>query len=194
MSEHASIESIDCLQNLRSAVAKFVDVTGSALLTADAEIDRTADWLRRDRPTYWKGQLRKREEAVTQARLALNRKRSMPTATGSQPSTVDEEKALSRRQRLLEEAEHKALAVKRWNRQFDKGVNQYRSGLREIRTLVDADLPSAMSQLQRLVISLERYVALKPPSADRAQSETERTRSDEPPIQQRPSESGEEGP
>ena len=193
MSDYASIQSIDCLRDLRSAVAKFIDSVGSALLAADAEVDRTTDWLRRDRPAHWKGQLRKREEAVTQARLALNRKRSMPTATGAKRSTVDEEKELSRRRRLLEEAEHKALAVKRWNQQFAKAVMQYRSGVREILALVDTDLPSAMAELHRHLIALERYVALKPPSADRPNTITQWTRSDEPPIQQRPSESGEEG-
>ena len=194
MSDYASIQSIDCLRDLRTAIARFIDSVGSALLAADAEIDRTADWLRRDRPAHWKAQLRKREEAVTRARLDLNRRRSMPTATGAKRSTVDEEKELSRRRRLLEEAEQKMLAVKRWDQQFAKGFTQYRSGVREILALVDTDLPAAMAELQRLLIALERYVALKPPSADRPKTGTDWTRSDEPQIQQRPTESGKEGP
>jgi hypothetical protein len=207
MTDHAHVESIDSLKALRAAVIKFIDAAGQALLQADAQIDRTLDWLRRDRPAHWQGQIRKRSDEVTTARLELNRKRLSPTASGAAPSTVDEEKGLARATHRLEEADAKLLAVKTFERRITRGLTHYRASVSRVKALCNGDLPRAATDLERMIESLEAYLAIEPPRADAGRApdpptpgthgflgSQDQETPDEPSIQQRDVEPGCEEP
>lgn len=190
MAGEARIDSIDALKALRSALLKFIEAVDEATLEADAEIEHTLEWVRRDQSAYWRGQIRRRTERVQIAKQDLSRKRMSFTASGKPPSTVDEEKALAVAVRRLEEAEHKVEAVKVWARRIEKERFVYRAAMGPMRGLIERDLPKAVRELDRMLGSLDAYLALRAPvvedAADRAGLHPDRrpeTDETEPPPQ-----------
>jgi len=163
MGSEARVDSIDALKGLRAGVLKFMEAADQATLEADAEIERTLDWVRREQTAYWRSQIRRRTEQVQLARQDLSRKRMSFTASGRPPSTVDEEKALAAALRRLEEAENKARAVKVWARRLEKERIAYKASTGPLRTLIEGDLPKAVREVDRMLDALDAYLTLQPP-------------------------------
>ena len=67
MSETARIDSIAELRGFRVALIKFTEACNVALGDAEADMQRTLQWLERDQISYWNGQLAKRAEIVVSA-------------------------------------------------------------------------------------------------------------------------------
>src|SRR5436190_13737283 len=107
MAEYANVESIDALSALQRAIVKFIDSANTALTDADAEVLRTLTWLEGEQQTYWQHQLRKRSEMVNRCREAVREKKLFKDSAGRQQSAIDEERALTKALRALEEAEQR---------------------------------------------------------------------------------------
>src|SRR5436309_9107343 len=101
MSFGARLESIEDLRTLRARLAGLSQHVQTALLEAEGELTRTADWLARTQSYHWKEQLRQRGEEFTRARSALTRKKNEKSALGGRPSCVEEEQIFKRAQRRL---------------------------------------------------------------------------------------------
>ena len=168
MAEFARVESIDSLKALRAGLLKFIEAADQASLEADAEIAHALEWVRREQAAYWQGQVRRRTERVQIAKQDLSRKRTSFTASGSPPSTVDEEKALAAARRRLEEAEQKVRAVKVWARRIEKERFAYQGSIGPLRGLTERELPKAVRELDAMLESLEAYLALEAPSGEGA--------------------------
>jgi len=166
MAEYARVGSIDALRALRSGVLRFIEAAEQATFEVESEIQRTLEWLRRDQAAHWRGQVRRRTEDVRRARLALNRKKSLPAIGTRPPSTVEEEDALNLARRRLEEAEQKIQAVKVWAQRIEKKRTAYRGSLGPFLALTDGELPRAVRELDQMVASLDAYVALETPDAE----------------------------
>ena len=173
MNPTARVDSIQALGEFRAGLWKFADVVQSALSEADADLRRTTVWLERDRSAYWKKQLEQRAEAVHQAKLALDHKRLYKTPTGGRYSIVEEQKALARARRRLEEAEQKTAAVARWRRRLEKESFEYRAQVQPLARLVETEVPKAVARLDRLVASLEAYVAVSAAGGTAAEQSAE---------------------
>ena len=168
MAEFARVDSIDALKALRVGLLKFIEAADQATVEADFEIDRTLEWLSGEQAAYWKGQVRIRTENVRRAKQAVSHKKMLPTASGLPPSIVDEQAALAVARRRLEEAEQKALAVKVWTQRIQKERTPYRASMGSIRDLIERGLPRAMRELDRMLESLDAYIALDAPGAEDA--------------------------
>ncbi len=162
MSDPARVDSIEAIAAFRTALCLFGEKVRAGLLEADAEIQRAAMWLRQDMTGYWSAQLAKRGEALARAKLELTRKKLQKTPLGGRQSGVDEEKALAVAQRRFEEAERKQAAVRRWIRQLDQEVFNYRGGVRALNQAAESDIPRALAELDRILDRLDAYVSLKP--------------------------------
>ena len=165
MANYARVESIESLKALRASVVKFIEAADRATVEADAEIDHTLDWVRREQSAHWRGQIRRRTEGVHRAKEDLSRKRMSFTVSGSPPSTVDEEKALAIAGRRLEEAEEKVKAVKAWAQRIVKERTVYKGLTGPIRSLLGGDLPRGLRELDGMLASLDAYLALETPLA-----------------------------
>ena len=163
MANYARVESIEGLKALRASVVKFIEAADRATVEADAEIDHTLGWVRREQSAYWRGQIHRRSEGVRRAKEDLSRKRMSFTASGSPPSTADEEKALAIARRRLEEAEQKIKAVKAWAQRIEKERTVYKGLTGPIRSLLGSDLPRGVRELDGMLASLEAYVSLETP-------------------------------
>lgn len=97
MDSQARVGSLDVFQDVRAAYAKFGDSGRNALIAVDLEIRRMLDWLEKDQVGYWKGEIRRREEKLNEAKTALHRKRI--TATFGNVAADSEEILMVRRRK-----------------------------------------------------------------------------------------------
>ena len=166
MSEFARVDSVEALKAFRIALCKFAETVRIGLSEAESELHRTAIWLRQDQQTYWKGQVQKRRELVTRAKIALAQKRDQKTPLGGRYSCVDEERALAAAVRRFEEAEQKLANVRRWMRQLDEEAFNYKGVTQGLQEAVDHGIPVALAQLDTMLEALGAYLSLVTPVSE----------------------------
>ncbi|MBI5723118.1 MAG: hypothetical protein HZA50_04105 [Planctomycetes bacterium] len=162
------VESIEALRRLRTAIVKFIDVGRSAMIDAEMDLQQTMQWVQNEQTAYWKGQIQKRTEAVVQARQALRDKNLFRTTISSSVDTIDEEKALARAGRALEEAERKSAASQRWAHRLPQESAQYNGAAQRMRNQTEIRLPESIARLDQMAESLEAYLALEAPAGTAA--------------------------
>lgn len=160
MSNTARVDSIDTLKTFRVALIKFGEEAQAALGSAEAEMQRMVGWLERDQVSFWQMQLRKRNEGLSRAQEALRMKKLFPDSAGRFPTPVEEEKAVRKWKAMVEEAEQKVLACKKYARILQKAIMDYKGGVQRFSTSVDSEVPNAVARLDRMVGKLEAYVSL----------------------------------
>jgi hypothetical protein len=165
MDSQARVASLDRVEEFRAAYAKFGDAARQALLGVDLEIRRMLEWLEKDIVAYWKGEIRRREEKVNEAKAALHRKR-ITAAFGNTVADTDELVQLRKAKARLEEAEEKLKAVKQWYLAVEQEINEYRAPAQVLGNLLDADVPRSLSSLTRMLETLESYLQIRAPSAE----------------------------
>ena len=160
MSGYARIDSVDSLRMFRGVLVKFAETAQVSLADAEGEMQRVLMWLETEASTYWNGQIRKRHEAVEKCKDMVRQKKLFKSPTGSTQSAVEEEKALRIAQKRLEEAEEKLKNVKRYTPRLQKEISIYKGGVQRLSTTVSADIPVAISRLDKMCAALEAYAAL----------------------------------
>ena len=156
----ARVHSVDALKLFRVALIKFGEEASNALTGAEAQMNRMVVWLERDQATHWQVQHKKRTEALSRAQEALRMKKLFPDASGRIPTPVEEEKVVRRCKAALEEAEQKLAYIKRYSRQIQKEIMNYRAGVQRFATWVHAEIPMAVGRIDRMIDALEQYLSL----------------------------------
>ncbi len=188
MSRKAKVSSFAMLRRFRASLMTFASVASGALDEAGADLEGTILWLRGDQYRYWKNQVRACTERFVRAKLALKQREVLDRAlAGSRSSCVDERKAVAVAQRRLREAENKLQQVKLWNRQLEKESLDFRGATQRLISAVETDIPNACARLDKMLDSLEAYVALAPPEMPTAVGEELETTA--PPPREEQSES-----
>ena len=82
-------------------------------------------WIHHDRKDYWERELRRSEDAVTQARVQLQQARTSRRVADHEPACDEEKRALARAKRRHETAQRKVEAVRRWTRAIEHAVDEY---------------------------------------------------------------------
>ena len=172
MSRQAKVSSFAMLRRFRASLMTFASVAAGALDEAGTDLEGTRLWLRGDQHRYWKNQVRACTERFVRAKLALKQREVLDRAlAGTRSSCVDERKAVAAAQRRLREAEHKLQQVELWNRQLEKESLEFRGATQRLTSAVETDIPNACARLDKMLDSLEAYVALAPPEVPAAVEE-----------------------
>ncbi len=172
MGQEARVNSIPVLKQLRASLGTFAEVAAVALEEAGTEIQRTRHWLEEDRYRFWKAQVQVCTEQFTRAKLALKQRQVFErTLAGSPSSCVDEKKALKVAEARLQEAQHKLSRVKTWSQQIDKEMSDYRGATQRLTSTIEVEIPNARARLDKMLESLEAYLALAPPEMPRSAAE-----------------------
>jgi hypothetical protein len=166
MNQHARVESLEALKDFRISLVKFADTARAGLESFDGDIRGTVRWLTEQQSARWTAQIKKRAEKVRQAKVVLNQKKLFKTARDIKRSYVEEEKALALAERRLAEAREKLENVNKWIRELDRNIPIYRGRVRKMADSVEIGVPKALAHLDRLLDSLDSYVALAPKAAD----------------------------
>lgn len=157
MDSQVRVASLDRFLDFRAAYAKFGDAAQQSLLTVEMEIRRMLDWLEKDQVAYWKAEIRRREEKLNEAKAALHRKRITATF-GNVAQDTDEIVAVRRAKDRLEAAEAKLKTVKQWHLIIEQEIQEYRPPAQQLANVLEADVPKALSSLDRMMDSIEGYL------------------------------------
>jgi hypothetical protein len=169
----SNVQSLDALKEAKAALARFAEDAGALLANVDADVARMGQWITHERPSHWKQQVRKREEAVQAARQEISRK--IMAASPEPASTVLERKLLAKAVEKLEEAEKRRANTRRWAGTWDKESLMARGSISQLADFIRADIPQAIAKIDRMMIQLEQYLSITAPSADLTQSPDSRT-------------------
>lgn len=157
MSHAAQVRSIAALEELAAALRSLSAEMTVALEDLGMDLHRAIQWIEHDQRDYWAQEYRRAQEAVTEARIALERKRSMKIGD-RQPSCDEEKKALEMAKRRVERARQKVETVRRWGRLLEHEATECRSGIAPLARWVETDVPRALSMLKHMSEALESYV------------------------------------
>lgn len=162
MSDRANVKSVAALQEVKAALLEFSNTARASLSSVDGETRRITDYLRLDRPAYWKHEIRARENVITQCKLEIQRKRLI--AAPEPASTVFEERQLKKATARVESAKQRLAAVQRWQPIWEKEASTSKSMMRGLEDALSVGIPQAIARLERMMKSLEEYAAIRPPS------------------------------
>jgi hypothetical protein len=160
----ARVTSVEAIRDFRGTYLVFCDEAKQSLETADAEARRMKDWISYQ-AQFWKKAIRECEEKLSQAKNALFRKELQKTAAGRTPDVIEEKKAVARAKEALEHAQRKLANCKRWEIEFDKAIGEYEGPARQLAGEVEGEPPRAVSHLDRVLDSLDAYMAVAPVQA-----------------------------
>jgi hypothetical protein len=164
MGRPARVKSIDALQAMSAALACFRDDAAGALDDLEMEIRRALQWIGEDCRQHWRQEIRRGEDRVIEAQRQLEHAEMFRRAEGEHSPCVEEQKALARAKRRLDDARRKAEAVKYWAAAIERAVNEYRAIRSHLANWLDADFPRAVAALDRMISALEIYVRLEAPT------------------------------
>jgi hypothetical protein len=164
MAKTARVKSLDALQAMAAALECFRDDARSALDDLEMEIRRAVQWIGEDCREYWKQEVRRGWNRITEAKLQLEHAETFRRMEGQHSPCVEEQKALARAKQRLELAEGKVKAIAYWAAAVERAVNEYRAIRAHVNNWLDADFPKAVALLGRMSEALEAYVRLQAPA------------------------------
>ncbi|MEJ7638323.1 MAG: hypothetical protein WKF75_10205 [Singulisphaera sp.] len=159
----ANVRSVDALKDFKNALIAYAEEARNALSGVDMDVRRTRDWLERDQLMYWQTQVKKRNEQVSQARADLFRRQISQGNSGS-VSDSDQKETLRMAIQRLRQAEEKLEKVRRWGPVLQHAIAEYNSAARPLGDRLSGDLVTSLALLDRMVASLDAYMAIKAPT------------------------------
>jgi hypothetical protein len=160
----ARIESPEVIRELRNHLAVFDQKCRNALMACSGDIQNTREWLRNDRQPYWKLQIRKREEEMTNAKRELAQAK-WASEHGGRSAGVDEMRALEKAKRRFEEAQQKIETVKKWTLLLEQRISKMLGPCHSMLILLDQKVPQGISRIDQMLDDLEAYFRQAPKEA-----------------------------
>jgi hypothetical protein len=174
MAEQAKVLSVQALKDFRVGLINFVEEARNALGGVDMELRRTRDWLERDQLSYWQMQVKRRHESMMMARTELFR-RKLSQQGSDAVSDTEQKEALREAERRLRVAEEKVAMVKKLIPMFHHAQAEYTSHSTPLADHLAGGSEKSIATLEKMVQSLEEYLALSVPSSPRPQTGGEGT-------------------
>ena len=157
MPESVNVKSLDALQEFRSALIHFIDKAKRATSTAESEVYSVQAWVSNTQMMYWRNEMRKSEEKLSQAKSELYR------ASISQPDNprgpTDQIKLVQKRQAEIKHAHHQLLRTKHWMRILEHHNHEYRSAMTPLTASLEGDLQKTVVKIDNAIASIELYLA-----------------------------------
>jgi hypothetical protein len=153
----ANLTSTDALAAFKAALIQFAAAASDAVVQLKLEARRPIEWIDHDRAQYWPRQVQRAADAVSEARLALQRC-ELTIDGDSGRSCYDERKALEKTKRRLQIAEEKVQAVRRWKVAIRKEIEEFEVQAARLQQYLDSDFTRAWAALDRMAAALDQYV------------------------------------
>jgi hypothetical protein len=160
----ANVQSLTAISDFRAALCTFMVESRQALAALEMEARRAVDYITHDQAQLWSGEVRRGREQVQQCKLDIHNTRTFKRIGDYIPSCIDEKKALAKAERRLDIAERKVEAVRHWGRVAEQAFREFQARLAQFVSILDGELPKATARLERMLASLDRYLAVQAPS------------------------------
>ena len=168
MAQAANVLSIQALKDFRVALINFAEEAQSVLGGVDMELKRMRDWLERDQLGYWQTQVKRRHEAMMTARTELHRRKISQQGSDA-VSDTEQKEALREAQRRLRVAEEKVEIIKKLIPILQHAMVEYTARASPLADHLSSGMDRSLGSLEKMIESLEAYLALQAPSAPRDQ-------------------------
>lgn len=173
MSRAANVLSTQTLKDFKVTLINFGEEARNALSGVEMELRRTRDWLERDQLGYWTAQVKKRNEELMQARADLH-KRKISQQGSDAVSDSEQKEALREAQKKLRFAEEKVELIKKKLIPFlHHEIAEYHSHSQPLGDHLSGGFERSIAAMEKMVIALESYLALRAPSAPRIDSQVQ---------------------
>ncbi len=169
MSNSANVRSVQTLKDFKLTMCNFAEEARSALSGVDMELRRMRDWLERDQLGYWQSQVKKRSEDVMQARADLHRRKISQQGSDA-VSDAEQKEALREATKRLRIAEEKVQLVRKLIPFLHHAIDEYHSHSQPLGDHLSGGFERSVLGLERMIGSLESYLALRAPAAPRLDS------------------------
>jgi hypothetical protein len=169
MSKSANVLSLQTLKDFKLAMCTFAEDARNSLSGVDMDLRRMRDWLERDQLGYWQSQIKKRQEDLMQARADLH-KRKISQQGSDAVSDAEQKEALRDATRKLRVAEEKLAMVKRLVPLLHHAIDEYHSHSQPLGDHLAGGFEKSLFTLEKMIGSLEAYLALHAPTAPRMDS------------------------
>jgi hypothetical protein len=172
MSPSARVTSIDALPLLAAAMQKFRGEAAIAVDDIEGEVRRALEWIHHDRKDYWAHEARRAQEALNQARIALQQAATMRRIADRTPSCIDEKRAVERAKRRLDTAQQKMQAVRHWETELDRAADDLHKIRTHFDTWLEVDVSRGVAALNDMSESLVAYIMTRTPDEPSHQEPT----------------------
>ncbi len=162
MSE-VDVRSIESLAELRQAVDRLSDRLLQQGHQVRSVVGKAKQHFSQDYPVYWRGQLRRAEQRLSEARDRLSRKQST-VASGQSVPAADEKKEVARwkaRKTLCRERIERSRAVAV---EMEQDCEKMKGPIADLIELAEVALPNASLRLAKLIDRLQAYQNNQPPN------------------------------
>ncbi|MDZ7379870.1 MAG: hypothetical protein ONB06_11075, partial [candidate division KSB1 bacterium] len=151
-------------EEMKAAFIRFAAEAQEALNATEVELRRTSDWLQ-ERLTYWRNEVRRRQETLAQAERALAACRASgyyDPRTGAyyEPPCTIQWEAVRRARVYLAEAEAELRNVQEWTRRVQQAAGDYQRQAQRLYAWLNGELPKATALLGRSATILRAYAWL----------------------------------
>jgi hypothetical protein len=163
MSDAARVTSIDALKDFRESVQAFLEEAKNALIAVELENRRAIDWLVNRQRLYWAEELKRRREKHSMALTELHRKK-LQQRPGTTVFDTDQQEAVRATLVKVREAEAKIELVKKWTSPLQHAIDEYHGVARPLGDMLEGDVRHSINMLERMIISLEEYLRMSPPT------------------------------
>jgi chromosome segregation ATPase len=157
----ARVLSVEAIERLYAALAKFGPEGQEALATANGEARRALETVK-SRLAFWQKEVQRLQEEVNRARADLSHQRAM--SHGRRTGAAEQEIALAKAEKRLREAEEKVTICRRWMVHLPDAIEEFEGPARSLNGMLDADLKVSLAKLRDKINALEAYAALAAPS------------------------------
>jgi hypothetical protein len=175
----ANVQSQTAVSDFRADLCTFIVEARQALTAIEMEARRAVEYITETQAQTWQGEVRRGVEKVAHAKLEIHNVRTFKRIGDHVPSCIQEKKDLDKAERRLRLAEAKVEAVRHWGRIAEQAFREFQTRLAQFIGVLDGELPKAVSSLERILMTLDAYLAVEPPIAAResaaAQSTWERS-------------------
>jgi chromosome segregation ATPase len=159
MAERAHVTSVEALESFRASLIVYLSKARPALEEVNAEVVQTRLWLQGEQQTHWEREVARRGKRLGEAQQTL----LSAGLSRLRDHTTEEQMAVNKAKRAMEEAEARLRAVKKWNREFDSRVDPLSRQLEKLLHTLINDLPQAIAWLGQAVKALDAYADVSPP-------------------------------
>ena len=169
MSGPANVTSIEAIKAFRPALLGFDKSVEDAVTTLTLEVRRAVEWLEHDRAIYWPKELRRREEALQQAKSNLHI--CLASRIGDhEAACTDQKKDFKKAQQLVNIARQKVEAVKQWCRVIRHEAEEFEAKVSQLPSYMETDFKRSIAVLDRIIHELEQYANLTSGGGSAAES------------------------
>lgn len=167
MSQSVQVRSIEALGAFRASLLRYRHEATAALDGFEYFLARAQEWLH-DRVLFWQKDLRRAQDELRFAELALGRCRASGqigvNGLYRAPDCTRYETALVRATMRLRDTEGALQGAQHWQQTVERAVEAYHLEVRRLTDVLEENLPAALATLEAKLNTLAAYVSIALPS------------------------------